>query len=329
MFSPPPFGCGRDLPLGSNDDWLNLVNLWDHATDDITMYMLSINSPLPYHLYEQLLENVQPNLGLNESANNKNPPTYNVSDDDMGSEDHQLGDKEFRGLVNMMKAKAKEWPSRAAEYEDNNGEEEGDRQENEVGDSGDDLSEDSDFNESGEDVDEEGDDVSLTNSDERSEQATHSDLDDLRNPDLDEEIPRLGDGVTWKVKSITGVYQNHPILSVQSYTLVFWTVYNAYTEHLYKRERKVIKKKSVAAYEWLLREPIKNWVRKGGVLEIRRGKDKPRKMKDNGHKRKGWQWGGDQGPAPPHIEEKSLSPMGMGMGMGAEINPQVGMGTRT
>ena len=52
---------------------------------------------------------MQPNLGLNESANNENPPNNNVSDDDMGSEDHQLGDEEFRGLLSMMKAKAKEW----------------------------------------------------------------------------------------------------------------------------------------------------------------------------------------------------------------------------
>ena len=91
-------------------------------------------------------------------------------------------------------------PSRAAEYEDNNGGDEGDRKENEVGDNGEDSSKDSDIDESGKDVDESGKDVdkesdviSLTDVDETSEQETDVDLDDLRNPYLEDEIPRLID----------------------------------------------------------------------------------------------------------------------------------------
>ena len=108
MFSPPPFGCGRNLPLGSSNDWLNLVSLWDCAADDITIYMLSINNPSLCHLYEEQLQNVQTNNGFNEPVNNENPPDDNVSDDDMESEVHQLREEEFMGLVAKRKAKAKD-----------------------------------------------------------------------------------------------------------------------------------------------------------------------------------------------------------------------------
>jgi len=44
---------------------------------------------------------------------------------------------------------------------------------------------------------------------------------------------------------------------VKLHTL-FWTAFNAYTEHVHKKTIEVIKKESVATYEWLLREPVQN-----------------------------------------------------------------------
>ena len=109
MFSHPPIGSRRKLVTPKF--WSGLVEFgksmgvycgW-HS------YIKSINIPSPYRLYEQQLRNVQTNNSLNELVNNENPPDGNVSDDDMKSKVHQLGEEEFMGLVAERKAKAKEW----------------------------------------------------------------------------------------------------------------------------------------------------------------------------------------------------------------------------
>lgn len=108
MCSPPPIGCRRKLPLSSDADWLNLVNLWECAAGDIPIYMLSISSPSPYHLYEQELQNVQTNNGVN--YNEKLADEENrASEDDMDSEVQQVGEEQFMGVVAKRKLKAKEW----------------------------------------------------------------------------------------------------------------------------------------------------------------------------------------------------------------------------
>ncbi|KAJ8433889.1 hypothetical protein Cgig2_004611 [Carnegiea gigantea] len=127
-----------------------------------------------------------------------------------------------------------------AKYDDSNGGEEGDKEENKVGDSGEDSSEDSDFEEIGEEDDEEDNVVSLTDSDEMSGQET--DVMEMvlsyKETTKDRFIhiatckgesckwrvhcSKLRDGVIWKMKSITGVYQNCPRLSVNKMATHPW-----------------------------------------------------------------------------------------------------------
>ncbi|KAJ8446115.1 hypothetical protein Cgig2_000912 [Carnegiea gigantea] len=186
------------------------------------------------------------------AVNSENPHDDNVSNDDMEYEVHKLGEDEFMGLVAMRK------PSRVAEYEDNNGGDEGDRKANEVGDNGEDSSEDSDIDESGKDVDEEGDVISLIDVDEMSEQEIDIDLDDLRNPYLEDEIPRLiNTGELDDNNNSTDVWTKIDLNGTKLHTL-FWTACNAYTKHVHKQAMKAIKKESVATHEWLRRELIEN-----------------------------------------------------------------------
>ncbi|KAJ8432423.1 hypothetical protein Cgig2_016053 [Carnegiea gigantea] len=173
----------------------------------------------------------------------------------------------------MRKAKAKEWvdklfitpqsqpilsphgqpislsqPSRVAQCKDNNVGQEGDREENVVGDSGEGSYEDSDFDELGEDIDEEGDVISLIDSDKMSEQETDSNLDDLRHPGLENEIPKLID---------TGELDDNgnPIENI--WIKICLNVSNGSNRGVN------------CAYKWLLRELVENWTRYTFPLELK------------------------------------------------------------
>jgi len=41
IFSPPLIGCRKKLSFSCDNDWLNLVNLWDYVVHHIPIYMLT------------------------------------------------------------------------------------------------------------------------------------------------------------------------------------------------------------------------------------------------------------------------------------------------
>ena len=57
VFCPP--GSNRKLPLESDEDWRNLVSLWECNDGKIPIYMLALNTPSMYTVIVRQLESRQ------------------------------------------------------------------------------------------------------------------------------------------------------------------------------------------------------------------------------------------------------------------------------
>ncbi|KAJ8427848.1 hypothetical protein Cgig2_012548 [Carnegiea gigantea] len=95
-----------------------------------------------------------------------------------------------------------------------------------------------------------------------------SDADELLNVDLEDEIPRHTnvdaedeDGNTTENEWNKIVKTMLTIAAGAKLYLLFWTTCNVYNKHVYNQTMEAIKKESMAAYNYLLGEPVEHWAR--------------------------------------------------------------------